>query len=140
MRLGFSALFGAVLGGSGLFFLAGLGLERVPGLSWLLRAMPTWDQALFGASWHFTALWASAIPLVGLTILGLGFRRLRTFLAGLAVGWAAHLAVSAIAMPADVLWIPGAASILDRLWLIAHAGLLALLASLVLKVTASRAR
>ena len=132
-RVAMLALFGpgavgAMIGASGLFFIDGLGL--------LSRAMPQWDLALFGPSWHFTAVWASVLPVLGLAILGLGVKRLRGILVGLAIGWAVHLLIAALLMPADVVGIPGVASFFDRAWLVVQSGLLFGLAGLLTRVMA----
>ena len=119
---------GALIGASGLFFIEGLGL--------LSRAMPQWDLVFVGPSWHFTALWASVLPVLALSLLGLGVRRLRGVLIGLAIGWAAHLLLAAVLMPADVIGIWGEASVLDRAWLVLQSGLLVGLASLLARVMA----
>lgn len=132
-RLGLGGVLGAVMGASGFWFLAALGLplRGVPGAGVLAEPMPLWDEAVLGASWHFTALWASALPVVLLVVAFLGVRRLRGLLAGLAVGWAAYFLVSAVAMPSDVQLIPGTAGALDRVWLAVNALLLFGLARLV---------
>lgn len=125
------ATLGAVLGGSGLFFLSGL----LPSV--LTEAMPNWDRLAFGASGH-TLLWASALPVVGFALLGLGRKALRPVIVGLALGWAAHLAVAAAFGVTDVAWLPGAASWLDRAWLVVNAGVLAGFAALVGRLMAAR--
>ncbi len=122
---------GALIGASGLFFIDGLGF--------LSLAMPRWDLAVFGPSGHFNAAWASVLPMLLLVVLSLGVRRLRGFLLGLVLGWAAHLFLSGLLMPTDVLGIPGLASGLDRAWLLVQAGLLLGLAALIARVMA-RAR
>jgi serine protease len=125
--LGLTSL-GALIGGSGLFFL------DVPLLS---TAMPAWG-ALLGASWHFVAPWMSFVPVLVLSIAAIGVRPLRGVLMGLAIGWASYLFVSSVTMPADVAWVPGYAGWLDRAWLIANAGVLALLAGVFAAVHARR--
>ena len=121
---------GATLGASGLFFIEGLGL--------LSRAMPQWDTAFVGPSWHFTALWASVLPVLGLALVGLGVRQLRGLLIGLAIGWAVHLLLAGLMMPADVVGVPGLASNFDRVWLLVQSGLLVGLATLMARVMARR--
>jgi serine protease len=132
-RLGVGALVGTVLGASGLWFSSAIGLhfEEVPILSILAEPMPLWDEAALGASWHFTMLWASVIPMLTLSVLFLSVRKLRGLLFGLSLGWAAYLLVSAVMMPSDVLFIPGTAGVLDRAWLILNSGLLLVLARLI---------
>ncbi len=122
------AFAGAVVGGSGLFFL------DVPVLG---TAMPAWDLAL-GAAWHFAAPWVSVLPLLILSVLLIGVRSVRGLLMGLTIGWASYLFVAGVTMPADVLWIPGHAGLLDRAWLLLNSGALALLAGVVAAVHARR--
>jgi serine protease len=137
---GVKSILGVVFGASGLWFLKclGLGIASIPVLGLFTEPMPQWDGALFGASWHFTALWASAIPIFALTVLLLGAKKLRGLLVGLAFGWAAHLLLSAIFMPADVQLIPGVASVFDRIWLIINAGALFILARLIATARSTR--
>lgn len=124
------ALLGAVLASTGLGFLPGLlGLPLV-----------LWDLGLFGAAWHFSALWASVLPMLVLTVAFVGFPKLRGVLAGLSVGWAAHLLVTAFSGGADVSGIPGIAGVLDRVWLGAQALLLLGLAASVARARARAAR
>ncbi len=119
-----AAVLGAVLGSSGLWFLSDLGLAQVPGLGLLALPVASWDLGVLGAGTFRTALWASALPFFALATATLGVRRLQGFLVGLGVGWACHLAVAALLMPADVLLVPGLAGGLDRLWLVLNAGLI----------------
>lgn len=121
------ALAGAVLGSSGLFFLAGV----LPAV--FTTAMPMWDFLAFGPAGH-TPLWVSALPVIGLSLLGLGVRALRPALFGLAVGWAAHLVFAAGTALTDVAWLPGIAGTLDQLWLVANGLVLAFFAHLLLRV------
>jgi serine protease len=132
-KIGLGALLGTVIGASGLWFLKYIGFhfESVPSISFLATPMPDWDEAAVGATWHFTALWASALPLVLTTVLLVGIKRLRGLLLGLALGWATYFVVSAVLMPADVQFIPGAAGVLDRVWLVVNAGVLLVLARLI---------
>jgi serine protease len=122
------ASLGALIGGSGLFFL------DVPLLS---TAMPAWGLAL-GATWHLAAPWASFLPVLLLSVAAIGVRPLRGLLMGLAIGWATYLFVAGVTMPADVLWMPGHAGWLDRAWLIMNAGVLALLAGVFAAVHGRR--
>jgi serine protease len=119
LLVGPGALFGAAWASAGLGFL--------PGLLGLPLAL--WDLGVFGPGGHFSALWASALPMLGLTLAFLGFPKLRGLLAGLSVGWAAHLMVTAVSGSADVGGLPGVAGLLDRAWLVAQAGLLLALAA-----------
>jgi serine protease len=132
-RLGLGAIVGTIVGASGLWFLNGLGLhlEHIPILSLLAEPMPLWDEAVVGASWHMTALWASVLPMLGVSILLLSVKRLRGLLVGLSIGWGAYLLVSAVLMPSDVLFIPGTAGVLDRIWLVLNGALCLVLARLM---------
>lgn len=123
------ALLGALVGGSGLAFLD---------LPFLSTPMPAWDLELLGAGAHFSAVWASVIPMFVASLALLGFRGLRGLLIGLAIGWATYLAIAAFGMPADVQLIPGVASVLDRVWLAINAGALVLLAAILARVQAAR--
>ncbi len=124
----FLALLGAVMGSSGLFFLEWFGISGV----W--SAPPAaWDLHALGAGMFRSALWASALPMLAAVVVFLGVRRWSGLLFGLTLGWAAHLAVAAILMPADVLLIPGLAGLLDRVWLLLNAGVLLLLAILLVR-------
>lgn len=120
------AAFGVLLGSSGLFFLEPLGLGGI------FSAPPAvWDLHTLGAGWYRSALWASALPMFGAAIVFLGAKRGAGFLLGLTLGWAAHLAVTALLMPSNVQLIPGVAGLLDRAWLLANAALLLVLGVLL---------
>ena len=107
-------LLGAVWASSGFGFLPGvLGL-----------AVPMLDLSILGPSGHFTALWASALPMTLLVVAFLGVRWMRGVLVGLTVGWAAHLAATALLGSVDVLGIPGQGTLWDRGWLLINATLL----------------
>lgn len=134
-RLGLGSILGAILGASGLFFFSRLG---VPGLGILAEPMPTWDGVIFGSGWRFTALWASAIPVVLATVALLATKSLRGFLIGLSLGWAAHLVLAGINSSTDVQFIPGVSGVLDSLWLFASASVLMVLAALVAKLAVVR--
>lgn len=130
-KLGLTAILGAVMGASGLFFLDRFGLSNVPGLGALAHPIARWDLLLVGPSLYHSALFASVLPMLGLTTVLLGMRRATSFLVGLAIGWAGHLLVSVALMPADVTLIPGVAGVLDRGWLLINAAALLFLARLV---------
>jgi serine protease len=134
-RFGFGSILGTILGASGLFFLSRLG---VPGLGILAEPMPAWDGVIFGSGWRFTALWASAIPVVLATVALLSSKRLRGFLFGLSIGWGAHLILSAFTLAADVRFIPGTAGIFDAMWLATSGLILFALATLVAKLQVAR--
>lgn len=123
------ALVGGVIGGSGLFFLAGV----LPAV--FTTAMPMWDLMAFGPSFH-TPIWVSVLPVFLLSVAALSVRPLRAVLIGLALGWAVHLLAGAFMGATDVAWLPGVAGTLDRLWLLLNAAGLGLLATLLTRVTA----
>lgn len=129
--LGVPAVIGAVFGASGLFFLGGLGLDQWTLGALITHPIATWDLVAFGPDFFQTALWASLIPFLCIAVALLAAKRWTGFLIGLGVGWAVHLLIAAVMMPADVLGIPGAAGLLDRAWLVANAGGIAFLTSLL---------
>lgn len=129
LKIGLGGLIGAVLGSSGFFFLNWVGAGAISGV--LTHPVANWDLLALGPNFYRTALWASAIPMVGLATALLGARKLTGFIIGLSIGWAANLAVSAVLMPADVLLIPGSGGIFDRLWLVVNAAALVVLARLL---------
>jgi serine protease len=102
---------GAVMGASGLFFLAPV-LSSVPVLGALTQGMPSWgpDNALF----------MSALIPFGLLAVGYGMPRVRVALAGLAVGFAAHLAIAALAPATSIAWMPVIFGV-PALWLAVNA-------------------
>lgn len=107
---------GALAGASGLFFLRPLGLGELPLGGLLTRSVADWDIALLGASWHWNALFASALIPSFVALLGVKLRFTRSLGVGLVLGWAASLATGVVLPYADVRWIPGH-GILDALWL-----------------------
>ncbi len=127
VTLGPGALLGAGWASAGIAFLPGV----------FGFALPRWDLA-FGAATHFGALWASALPMIGLCVALLGVPRLRGLLVGLSVGWAAHLALAAFGGSTDVLGVPGVAGALDRIWLLSQSAVLLGLSVSVLRVAQRR--
>jgi serine protease len=91
---------GVVMGASGLFFLSAL--APVPVLGALTHGVPS----MFGTAGHGNALFMSALIPFGLLAVGYGMPRLRVALAGLAVGFAAHLAIAAMVPGFSVAWMP----------------------------------
>lgn len=108
---------GGLAGACGLFFLRPFGLGEVPVVGDMLcRSMATWDIPLFGASWHWTPLFASALIPVTIAWVTQRSLLLRSLSVGLCLGWAARL-FTGIALPyADVRFIPGF-GFLDAIWL-----------------------
>ncbi|MBI4819706.1 MAG: peptidase S8 [Deltaproteobacteria bacterium] len=120
--LGGLGLFAASIASAGLFFAPSLGLLSMP-----LAAM----DINLGPAFASSALWASALPPLAFVLVLLPVKRAAGTLTGLCLGFAAHLLVSGIVMPADVALIPGFAGVLDRTWLFANAAALVGLAKLV---------
>jgi hypothetical protein len=113
----------ALLGAIGLFPLAPL-LGFAPhtgrlGTALQLAARPfgEWDLVLLGAGWHRWLLLASALPCLGLAVLGFSSRRFRPILGGLALGTAA-LCLQ-MAWSADAAFVFG--GFLGRIWAVGNA-------------------
>jgi serine protease len=97
---------------------------RGRGLAGLLLGGGSAAWAFTGASWFgwvASALWASAVLPVVLTVGLLHLRGLRAVLAGFAIGWTTLLVWFGVHLPWDLVGMPGAAGWLDRLWLLANA-------------------
>jgi serine protease len=128
-RLGAFGLAGwaaLVVGASGLFFLARIGLGGLPGAAILSHGFPAWDQALLGAAGHGNPLFYSALAPVALVALGYSLPRMRGVLAGFAFGVAGHLVAQIVAPTVDIRYLPA-----DALWLGANAALAATVGYLV---------
>jgi serine protease len=130
IRLGAGFASGVVFGASGLFFLPYLSstLASLPIVDSLTRGMPAWDLALLGGSGHGNVLFFSALIPLALTAIGFGVSKARGILAGLGIGVAGHLLFHAAAGVADVQYMG-----MDSLWLVANAGLLAWVSSVMIK-------
>jgi len=131
-RLGLGFIAALVAGSSGLFVLPMILPSAVPfanpALSFVTTGFPTAIAGAIGpAAYGNPLLWSAAVPLV-LTALLYGVRRLRPALAGFSYGVAGALLFAAIAGIVDVRFVP---DVLDRAWLVAQAGLAALLATAV---------
>jgi serine protease len=97
---------GALVGGTGLVPIVPL-LGIAPGLGslrWVaelaMRPFGEWDLVFWGAGVHRWLPFASALPVVALTVLLFGVKRLRSLLGGFALGTAALL--TQIAITVDV--------------------------------------
>ncbi len=121
---------GVLFGASGLFFLPYISssLASLPVVDSLTRGLPTWDLALLGASSHGNVLFFSALVPLGLIALLAGIPKARGILAGLGIGVAGHLLFHALTGVADIQFMAA-----DSVWLLANAGLLALLSALLLR-------
>lgn len=129
---------GALAASSGLFFLRPLGLGEVPVIgAFLTRGMADWDIPLFGARWHWTPLFASALIPGVAGLVAIKSRTLRSLALGLILGWAARL-ITGIVLPwADVRLIPGH-GLLDAIWLGGNAALLVCWAAVVVRLGRGR--
>jgi serine protease len=120
VKLGATYLGGVVLGASGLFFLPQLAPEvsTWPVINMLSHGMPSWDQSILGG--HGSSLFFSALIPFGLLVLGYGAPKLRAPLAGIAVGFAAHLMLFAMA-PVTAVSAPVVG--VSAVWLVLNAAL-----------------
>ena len=113
---------GALLASVGLFPIAPLlGLAPHTGstgtlLNLVARPLGEWDLALFGVGWHKWLLLASALPVMGLSMVAFANRRARPFIGGLALGTAALCAQ--MAWSADASFVFG--SFLGRVWAVGN--------------------
>jgi serine protease len=130
IRVGAGFGSGVLFGASGLFFLPYISgcLASLPIVDSLTRGMPAWDLGILGASGHGNVLFFSALMPLALIALGFGVARARGLLAGLGIGVAGHLLFHAAAGVTDVQYMG-----LDSLWLVANAGLLAWVSSVILR-------
>jgi serine protease len=127
-------LAGVAMGASGLFFLPHIApsLATLPGVEMLTRGMPSWDVAALGPLSHGHALFFSALIPFALLAIGYGKPALRLPLAGLAVGFAAHLIFHAVAPQADIRYVPNVFG-LDAIWLALNAVICIALARMALR-------
>lgn len=109
-KIGPSYLLGVLAGASGLFFLPYVApsLSSLPVIHALTHGMPSWDTSVLGVAGHGNFLFFSALVPLLLLAVGYSSPKLRVPLAGLAVGFAAHLAFFAavpMAIGASALWL-----------------------------------
>ncbi|MCA8921442.1 MAG: peptidase S8 [Planctomycetes bacterium] len=115
---------GAVAGGCGLFFLESWGVGELPLVGpFLVHGMADWDLVLFGARWHWTPLFASALIPAFLAYTFHAKPCTRALTAGIALGWTARLVAGILVPFSDVRFVPGH-GVLDSVWLGANAVLL----------------
>jgi hypothetical protein len=76
------------------------------------RPLGEWDLILLGAGWHRWLLLASALPAIGLSMLGFASAKARPFIGGLALGTAALCAQ--MAWSGDAAYALG--GFLGRIW------------------------
>jgi serine protease len=116
---------GGLIGACGLFFLAPLGIGSLPLIGpYLVRSPADWGLPLFGPSWHWCPLFASAlIPLVVGFVSLAGTAVVRSAAVGLMLGWSSRLVAGILVPYADVVLIPGH-GLLDGIWLAGNATIL----------------
>jgi serine protease len=114
------ARLGALLASVGLFPVAPLfGFAPHAGkfgtlVQLVARPLGEWDLVLLGAGWHRWLLLASALPAIGLSMLGFASSKARPFIGGLALGTAALCAQ--MAWSGDAAYALG--GFLGRIWAI----------------------
>jgi serine protease len=134
VKVGPSLLGGVLFGASGLFFLPYLvpAVSSLPVVHALTHGLPSWDLSLLGPSGHGNALFFSALVPLVLLAVGYGVPKLRGFLAGLAIGVAAHLAFFAVVPMTQLHYVPHAFG-LASIWLFINAAVCLALARLALR-------
>lgn len=118
----------AVLGSSGLFFLAVLFPCSTAWSNFWTLGLPSWSIPLMGAAHHGNPLFLSCLLPMLLSVLVVEKPALRSLVSGLAAGFAAHLLFAAALSTVSVLYVP---ALLGRLWLVAN-GLLCVFLAVVL--------
>jgi len=115
---------GAIAGGCGLFFLESWGVGELPLIGpFLAHGMADWDLVLFGARWHWTPLFASALIPGFLAFTFHPKPWARALTVGIGLGWTARLVAGVLVPFSDVRFVPGH-GMLDSMWLGANALLL----------------
>jgi serine protease len=110
-----AAIGGALVTSVGVLPLAPIfGLGRLSAL--VARPLGEWDLVFLGAGVHRWLLLASALPVIGLTMIGFASRRFRPFIGGVALGTAALCAQ--LAWSADAAFVGGAT--LARVWAVVN--------------------
>ena len=118
----------AIVGSSGLFFLAILLPCQTGWSNFFTLGLPSWGIPLMGAAHHGNPLLLSCLIPMLLSILVVEKPALRAIISGLAAGFAAHLFFAAAMSTVSVLYMP---ILLGRLWLVAN-GLLCVFLAIVL--------
>lgn len=122
------ALPASVMASSGLFFLPLMSSAPTAPCWMYTTALPSWGLHLLGANMHGNPLLFSALIPVVLSLLVVDIRPLRSLVAGLSAGWAAHLTFAALTRTVAVMFIP---SLIGTLWLLANALFLIFLATVL---------
>lgn len=118
----------AILGSSGLFFLAVLFPCTTAWSNFWTLGIPSWGIPLMGAAHHGNPILLSCLIPMLLSIVVVEKPALRSLVSGLAAGFAAHLLFAAALSTVSLLYVP---VVLARLWLIAN-GLLCIFLAIVL--------
>lgn len=122
------ALPAAIWSSSALFFLPLLqSSPTAPCWMWT-TALPSWGLHLLGAENHGNPLFFSCLVPVILSLLVVDIRPLRSLVAGLSAGWAAHLFFAAFTGTVAVMFVPG---LLSSLWLLGNGLFLVFLATVL---------
>jgi serine protease len=118
----------AVLGSSGLFFLAVLLPCTTAWSNFWTLGLPSWGIPMMGAAHHGNPILLSCLIPMLLSIIVVEKPALRSLVSGLSSGFAAHLLFAAALSTVSVLYVP---VVLARLWLVAN-GLLCVFLAIVL--------
>ncbi len=118
----------AVIGSSGLYFLAVLFPCTTAWSNFWTLGLPSWGIPLMGAAHHGNPIFLSCLLPMLLSIVVVEKPVLRALVSGLAAGFAAHLLFAAALSTVSVLYVP---ALLGRLWLVAN-GLLCVFLAVVL--------
>jgi serine protease len=118
----------AVFASSGLFFLPLLLSSNTPHCWMWTTGLPSWGLHLLGAQHHGNPLLFSALLPVILSLLAVDIRPLRSLVAGLSAGWAAHLLFATFTGSVAILFMPG---LLGTLWMLGNGLFLIFLASVL---------
>ena len=120
---------GVLVGASGLFWLPQVapGLSSTFGIEMLTRGMPSWGAGILGSNFANPFTFSAALPFL-LSMVFLGFKKLKNLLAGLSLGVAGHLLFHAFTNIVDVKMMA-----FDSAWLGINALLAVAMASLILR-------
>jgi serine protease len=125
---------GNIIGSSGLFFLPFFGITVL--YSQIICAgFPQWEIAFFGAGYHMTPLFYSALfPLILSLLLG-RIPLINKLIIGFNIGVAGHLLYGALSNDATMIWIP---PVVDKIWLLLNCGVCLVLAWFIIILSNSR--
>lgn len=119
---------GLVIGSAGLFFLPLIMGGHTPLHHFLVTGFPSWDLALLGACNHGNPIMFSCLIPMGLAILVVENRMLRSLAAGFIAGIGAHLLFACFFGTVVVMYVP---FFLSHLWLLGN-GLICIFLAVVL--------